>query len=73
MSFLSFAILGRPSKLLILQFSKKTQKLGLGDVEIDSFKSYICNRKQFVNNDGKWISPLMDILRGVPQGSINVH
>jgi hypothetical protein len=48
---------------------KKLKKLGLGDVEMDWFRSYLCNRKQFVNIDDK-CSPLLDILLGVPQGSI---
>ena len=38
-------------------------------VELDWFKSYLTNRKQFVSIKNK-SSPLLDILLGVPQGSI---
>jgi hypothetical protein len=48
---------------------RKLKRLGLGDVEVDWFRSYLSNRKQFVYIDGK-CSPLLDILLGVPQGSI---
>ncbi len=48
---------------------KKPKNFGLGDAELGWFKNYLSNRKQFVLIEGK-CSPLLDILLGVPQGSI---
>jgi hypothetical protein len=48
---------------------KKLKNFGLGDAELGWFKNYLSNRKQFVFIEGK-CSPLLDILLGVPQGSI---
>ena len=42
---------------------------GVRGVANDCIKSYLINRKQFVNIDG-YISELLDITCGVPQGSI---
>jgi hypothetical protein len=48
---------------------KKLSKLGILGCELSWFKSYLTNRKQFVIiNDA--VSDLLDILIGVPQGSI---
>ena len=47
----------------------KLSKYGIMGVELDWFKSYLTNRKQFVTIKNK-SSPLLDILLGVPQGSI---
>ena len=47
----------------------KLSKYGIMGIELDWFKSYLKNRKQFVSIKNK-SSPLLDILLGVPQGSI---
>ncbi len=44
-------------------------KMGIRGVELDWFKNYLSNRKQFVYLNGK-SSSLLEILLGVPQGSI---
>jgi Reverse transcriptase (RNA-dependent DNA polymerase) len=43
--------------------------LGIRGVELEWFKNYLSNRKQFVSIDG-FSSLLCDILIGVPQGSV---
>jgi hypothetical protein len=43
--------------------------IGIRGMELDWFKNYLLNRKQFVHLNGK-SSNLLDILLGVPQGSI---
>jgi len=48
---------------------KKLHKMGVRGVDHAWFKDYLTNRKQFVFLDGK-SSSLLDILIGVPQGSI---
>jgi hypothetical protein len=48
---------------------KKLKKMGIGGVELEWFRNYLCDRKQFVYIDGN-CSPLLSILLGVPQGSI---
>jgi len=48
---------------------KKMHKMGIRGVELDWFKNYLSNRKQFVYLNGK-SSSLLEILLGVPQGSI---
>ncbi len=48
---------------------KKMYKMGIRDTELAWFKDYLSNRKQFVFIDGN-SSSLLDILLGVPQGSI---
>jgi hypothetical protein len=48
---------------------KKLYKMGIRGIELDWFKDYLNNRKQFVFLDGK-SSSLLNILTGVPQGSI---
>ena len=48
---------------------KKLVKVGVRGKELDWFKDYLAGRKQFVFVNGK-CSSLMDILLGVPQGSI---
>ena len=48
---------------------KKLEKIGIKNRELDWFKSYLTNRKQFVSINGK-ISEQLGINRGVPQGSI---
>ena len=52
----------------IIIFSKLS-KYGILGIELEWFKSYLKNRKQFVSIKNK-SSPLLDILLGVPQGSI---
>ncbi len=47
---------------------KKMHKMGIRDKELDWFKNYLSNRKQFVYLNGK-SSSLLEILLGVPQGS----
>jgi hypothetical protein len=47
----------------------KLSKLGIKDKELDWFKSYLTDRKQFVTIDS-FDSTLRTILTGVPQGSI---
>jgi hypothetical protein len=47
----------------------KLSKLGIKDKELDWFKSYLTDRKQFVTID-TYDSMLRTILTGVPQGSI---
>jgi hypothetical protein len=49
-------------------FNKLT-KLGIRGTELAWFKSYLTDRKQFVDIDGN-VSELLSILTGVPQGSI---
>ena len=53
---------------VIIIFSKLS-KYGILGIELEWFKSYLKNRKQFVSIKNK-SSPLLDILLGVPQGSI---
>ena len=48
---------------------QKLEKYGIREVELDWFKSYLSNRKQFVSINGK-NSLLTNIKLGVPQGSI---
>jgi len=48
---------------------EKLKNLGVRGVEWLWFKNYLSNRKQFVNIDGT-NSTLLDIILGVPQGSI---
>jgi hypothetical protein len=48
---------------------KKMHKMGIRGKELDWFKNYLSNRKQFVYLNGK-SSTLLEILLGVPQGSI---
>jgi hypothetical protein len=48
---------------------KKMHKMGIRGNELDWFKNYLSNRKQFVYLNGK-SSSLLEILLGVPQGSI---
>jgi hypothetical protein len=48
---------------------KKLKKMGIGGVELEWFRNYLCDRKQFVFIEGN-CSPLLSILLGVPQGSI---
>jgi len=48
---------------------KKLYNLGVHGIELDWFRNYLTNRKQFVYLNGK-TSSLMNILIGVPQGSI---
>jgi hypothetical protein len=43
--------------------------MGIGGIEFDWFRDYLSNRKQFNFLYGK-SSSLLDILIGVPQGSI---
>ena len=47
----------------------KLKKIGVRGVELEWFRSYLSDRKQFVFVEGK-CSPLLTILLGVPQGSI---
>ena len=47
----------------------KLRKYGIMGTELEWFKSYLKNCKQFVSIKNK-SSPLLDILLGVPQGSI---
>ena len=47
----------------------KLKKLGVRNVELQWFKNYLSNRKQLVHVNGE-NSSLLDILIGVPQGSI---
>lgn len=47
----------------------KLKAYGLGDSVIKLLESYLTNRKQFVCL-GSFTSVLLDILKGVPQGSI---
>jgi Reverse transcriptase (RNA-dependent DNA polymerase) len=48
---------------------KKLHKIGVRGIELKWFESYLSNRKQFVHINGK-NSALINILLGVPQGSI---
>jgi len=48
---------------------KKLKQMGLEGVELEWFRSYLSNRKQFVFFEGK-CSSLLEILLGVPKGSI---
>ena len=48
---------------------KKLEGLGVRGIELKWFESYLSNRKQFVTLDGV-NSILLDIILGVPQGSI---
>jgi len=48
---------------------KKLDAIGVRGVELLWFKNYLSNRKQFVSIDGQ-NSSLLDIVIGVPQGSI---
>jgi hypothetical protein len=48
---------------------KKLHKIGIRGVELEWFRSYLSNRKQFVFLNGT-SSSLLEILLGVPQGSI---
>jgi hypothetical protein len=47
----------------------KLRKLGVSNTELSWFKRYLSNRYQFVSIDGHY-SVLLQILTGVPQGSI---
>jgi hypothetical protein len=48
---------------------KKMHRIGIHGNELEWFKNYLSNRKQFVSFNGK-SSSLLEILLGVPQGSI---
>ncbi len=48
---------------------KKMFDIGIRGLELEWFKNYLLNRKQFVYLNGK-SSNLLEILLGVPQGSI---
>jgi len=48
---------------------KKLQNLGVQGIELEWFRNYLSNRKQFVTLNGE-NSTLLSILLGVPQGSI---
>jgi len=48
---------------------KKLGKIGVGGLALKWFRSYLSNRKQFVQI-GEHSGPLLDILLGVPQGSV---
>ena len=48
---------------------KKLNYYGVRGVANDWIKGYLTNRKQFVNIDG-YVSELLDVTCGVPQGSI---
>jgi hypothetical protein len=48
---------------------KKLYKLGIRNTELEWFRSYLTDRKQFVTLDS-YDSILMTIITGVPQGSI---
>jgi len=48
---------------------KKLRGVGVGALALSWFKSYLSNRKQFVQM-GEYSSTLLDIIMGVPQGSI---
>jgi hypothetical protein len=48
---------------------RKLRRLGVGGRELDWFRSYLSERTQFVSIEGH-NSILLDILTGVPQGSI---
>jgi len=48
---------------------KKMHDIGIRGLELEWFKNYLLNRKQFVYLNGK-SSNLLEILLGVPQGSI---
>jgi Reverse transcriptase (RNA-dependent DNA polymerase) len=48
---------------------KKMYKLGIRGIKLSWFKNYLSNRKQFVSING-FSSSLLDILIGVPQGSV---
>jgi hypothetical protein len=48
---------------------KLFKKMGIRGIELHWFRDYLSNRKQFVFLDGQ-SSSLLDILIGVPQGSI---
>jgi hypothetical protein len=52
-----------------LSLLSELYKMGVRGVELAWFKDYLTNRKQFVFLEGK-SSSLLDILIGVPQGSI---
>jgi hypothetical protein len=47
----------------------KLEKYGISNIELQWFRCYLSNRKQFISIDGK-NSSLLDVLLGVPQGSI---
>ena len=48
---------------------KKLSKIGIRGVELEWFRSYLTDRRQFVEINGT-CSNLLDIMIGVPQGSI---
>jgi hypothetical protein len=48
---------------------RKLHKIGIRGVALEWFKNYLSGRKQFVHLNGK-CSTLLEILLGVPQGSI---
>ena len=48
---------------------RKLHKIGIRGVALEWFKNYLSGRKQFVYLNGK-CSTLLEILLGVPQGSI---
>ena len=52
-----------------MEYIKKLNCYGVHGIANDWIKSYLSNRKQFVNIDG-CVSELLDITCGVPQGSI---
>ena len=48
---------------------KKMQKMGIKNLELNWFRSYLDDRKQFVNV-GEAESCILNITKGVPQGSV---
>ncbi len=48
----------------------KLKRYGVDGPELDWFKSYLSGRRQFISVGGRTKSRLLDIILGVPQGSI---